>query len=208
MKMVEVSEKAPPIGNRPPGKFWRVDTIKGLVAELNRHYQGRLIINYNKLSDWKRRQNLPDPDIPAPPSQVNGGRLWDVEEYIAWTDKYILPHYSSANGKPVLPLARLQQMEMDDKLAELEQKEKRRQIEDGKYYTREEVAAAADAIGAKLKSALLENYEKLFERKLIENVNALNLEEMTRQKLIEQLRDTGRTGTDAILAALSEKLKV
>lgn len=196
--------------NNPNGKpcLGIADTQTALAAKLQAHYGNRLSIQITKgrITEWKNGRQLRG--APLPPAIE--GEYWNADKWVEWFDEHMLKHYlvSSDSQRLLIPELRLEQMKVEDELAELEQNKKKRAIEDGKYYTREEVAAAADAIGAKLKSALLENYEKLFERKLIEDVNAANLEDTTRQKLIEQLRNTGRAGTDAILAALSEKLKV
>ncbi len=185
------------------------DTLTALAAMLARHYSNTISIQINPqtINDWRHGKRLPARECPLPPAK--DGKYWNARQWADWFSEHCLHHYRvtpSGQGELLSP-RRLADMELEDQIAELEQNKRRREIENGLYFAKSEVAAAADAIGQRLKGELVLQYERLFERKLSEVVRGLGLGAELESRVMAAVRGAGRSGTDQILAALSEQLQ-
>jgi len=187
------------------------DTRTALAAMLTRHYgnQINILINTQTIQDWRHGRRLPssDPPIPLPPPP--DGNYWSGPKWVAWFDRWMLPHYTTSTPKgraELLPVQKLQQMEVHDKLAQLEHNQLLREIDKGKYLKKDDVARAAGAIGLKLNAELGAQYERVFQLRLFEVIEPLGLPEAQALALREAIRVHGQSATDAIKEALAVAL--
>jgi hypothetical protein len=198
-------------GSEPRNSLGLADTQTALSAMLTRHYGNRIniLINAPTIQDWRHGRRLPsgDPPIPLPPPP--DGNYWSGPKWVAWFDRWMLPHYTTGTPEgqsELLPVQKLQQMEVRDKLAQLEHNALLREIDQGKWLKREDVARAVDALGAHLNSDIQTQYERLLEARLLETVAALGLPEAQAAVVREAIRTQGRAGTDALKQRLSANL--
>ncbi len=140
-------------------------TQAALARMLANHYAGKLAIEITPqiIHEWKTGNQLPD-GCPPPPGKVNG-REWSGPAWVEWFDAWLLPHHGiqrAAQGE-LLPLAKLTQMRHADEIAELEHRQRQREIELGEYIKRDVAARTANHVIRKL----LEFFKQTDERRTV-----------------------------------------
>lgn len=177
-----------------------------LAQAMSRHYGNRISIVIDKVTvqDWRNGRRLHGATMPPP---MNGQR-WDVRAWIAWFDTYLLPKYRvvPSDSGELSNSARLEQLKLLDQVKELEQNQKRRDIENGLYLLRGDVERAADSIGARLNSDLTLYCETLLARRLVESLRALDVPEPYRSQLEAEVHRVTMSAADEVKRNLVEAL--
>lgn len=125
-------------GEKPP-KMGDADTLTALARALEKHYQGRIriLIDKQALNRW-RKNELPVRGAPLPPGRIGDSSRYDVGEWVAWFDRWMLDFYKiGTNAELDGEAATLEREQRKNELERIEHERFERSVERGKYVERE-----------------------------------------------------------------------
>lgn len=126
------------VADKPP-KMGDADTLTALARSLEKHYHGRvrILIDKQALNRW-RKNDLPVRGAPLPPGRIGDSSRYDVGEWVAWFDRWMLDFYKiGTNAELDGEAANLEREQRKNELERIEHERFERSVERGKYVERE-----------------------------------------------------------------------
>lgn len=188
-----------------------VDSQESLVESLRRHFAGRITVELSQplISYWLR--GTPGHGVPIgsplPPSR-NGNR-YDVERWIEWVERYILPtHGQNGHAGPAVArepsiFERAQEAEAERRIIERNRARRAEEIELGNFIPIQEHIGRLKIIGQVLNQAITESVEKTIVQTISDAAKVLPIDDQKMAEFRQQIQQACEAAADAQRSALA-----